>query len=100
MAMLSHKETFYKDVNIHVEIEPYEGETLVHCNVYRLSPSIMRKLYTVFVQLQDTLSAQGIYSMRTVSPNIRFCEMFNGEILGTFRYEGQTYGVVKWEWTP
>jgi hypothetical protein len=100
MQIQSHKTVFFDDGNVNVSLEPSNEGMMIHCTVEEMSPSVMKLLYRKFIEVQDFLSEKNIYSMFTVSPNIRFCEMFNGELVKTILWNNKEYGVIRWDWKP
>lgn len=70
-----------------------QGEFHIHCLVFNWTPSILKKLYLEFARLRDYARCSGYEEMYSVSPNPKFCEIFGGHSIGTYK----ECEVMKWE---
>lgn len=89
--------TYYKDSNFILEYEIIENKPVLHCNVEHFNTRVLRKMYNVFVNIQKDFAREGFTEMYTVTPNPKFCELFNGIRKQKFMHEGKEYEVVVWE---
>ena len=97
MQTKSPRQTFYNDRDFTVQYEEAEGFVALHCNVRRFSPSVLKQMYFVFAALEDHFRNAGYKRMVSFTPNEKFCELFNGQSIQSFEYEGKKHEVILWE---
>lgn len=91
------KTLFYKDSDVCFEYEVEGKDLLLHCEVVRWSPSILKKSYTVFGDFLNTMRKAGFERACTITPNPKFAKVFGGKEVATYEHEGKEYEVVIWE---
>lgn len=90
---------YYEDEDILVRVEfvsPSEnllGYANLHIEVYKWTPSVAKKCYRVFAQLESNCKENKL-KMITFSPNPKFAELFGGRRTGASIDE---YEVVVWD---
>ena len=99
METKSHKYVFFDDEDVKVVLQEWDGRCYIHVDVKQFSHSRLKKFYLLFAEIQAYLSQQGVQEMYSYSPNIKFCQMFGGQVLSHFEKDHTTYGVIRWEWT-
>ena len=91
------RKTFYEDGNFILEYETLDGVAYLHCRVFKFNTRVLRTIYNEFVRLQEHLKSEGISLMRAVTPNPKFCELFNGKAVSYIYHGLERYEVVEWE---
>lgn len=94
------RKTFYEDSNFILEYEILDGVAYLHCRVFKFNTKVLRILYNEFVRLQEAMKAEGIHLLRAVTPNPKFCELFNGKVVSYIIHDLKRYEVVEWELKP
>jgi hypothetical protein len=94
---IKSRKTYYADELFIVEYEQVEDVVNLHVNAFQFSPSVLKKMYTKFVEMEEFFKQQGIKRMMTITPNPKFCKLFGGETLGFVIYEGKEHEVIIWE---
>jgi len=97
METQSLKQTYYEDEQLLVEIEILENCIYLHCQVFEWRPSVLRKSYMVFAKLQEEAKEAGYLKLQTITPNLKFAQLFGGAVVGIVNYENQKYEVVEWD---
>ncbi len=99
MQTKSHKILFYLDPDFKVEFEDVFPEVNIHCDVERFSPSVLRRMYQVFVQMEEYFKARGYLHMFAITPNVPFCKLFNCKVFGKVKRnnDDKEYEVVVWD---
>ena len=91
------RQVFYADQDASFEYEVSGSEVLVHCEMHRWTPSVIRKGYMVLGDFMNTMRKQGLQTMVTVTPNPKFARLFGGKSIAQTSYEGKEYEVVVWD---
>ena len=91
------KQVFYKDADASFEYEEFGASVLLHCEVLRWTPSIVKKGYMVLGDFMNTMRKQGFKRLVTVTPNPKFAKLFGGKTENAFIYEGKEHEVVVWD---
>lgn len=94
------RKTFYEDGNFILEYEILDEVAYLHCRVFKFNSKVLRTIYNEFVRLQEDMKAQGIFLLRAVTPNPKFCELFNGKAVSYIFHGLKRYEVVEWELKP
>jgi hypothetical protein len=94
---IKSRKTYYTDSTFTVEYEQVEDIVNLHVNATQFSPSILKRMYTKFVEMEEFFKQQGIVRMMTITPNPKFCKLFGGTTLGTIVYENKEHEVIIWE---
>jgi hypothetical protein len=94
---MASRKTYYKDENISLEFEPYEGDMLIHSEVKHFSPSIYKEALSVFGWFLNDCYSGGYKRVFTVTPNPRYARMFGGKTVNSLTYLGKEYEVVEWD---
>lgn len=90
------KHTYYKDSNFVLEIQFYEGQLLLHCEVLSWTLSSLRRGYSVFKTLQEEAKEFEIDRMVTITPNPKFAKLFGGTTISEIEYNDIKYEVIEW----
>lgn len=93
----STRKIYYRDEDFSLEYELSEGGLLLHCNVNRFTPSVVRNGVSVFAFMLDEAQAAGVEKVYTVTPNPKFAKMFGGTKVNEFSYFGKEYEVIEWD---
>lgn len=96
METQSPKNTFYEDENFILQWEEWENRLLVHCEVHRWTPSVLKHGYKKFVEIHQYSKDWGYEYMFTVSPNPKFVKLFGGEVVGKVQFDNKEYEVIVW----
>lgn len=88
---------FYKDNDGIFEYETDGKEVILHCTMYKWSPSVLKKCYMVFGDFLNTMRKEGFERVCTVTPNPKFSKLFNGKFIANYTHEGEQYEVLVWE---
>lgn len=93
------KAVFYIDEDFVLSTEHHNDESLVvHCNVFRNSHGVMKKICKEFAKLTLDAEAGGYVYLDTYSPNPKFCEMWGFTHMGIdFEYEGKMHSHYRYE---
>jgi hypothetical protein len=90
------RQVFYKDEDASFEYEVSGSEVLVHCDVNKWTPSVIKKGYRVLGDFMNTMRKQGLDTMVTITPNPKFAKLFGGRSISHIIYEEKEYEVVVW----
>ena len=92
------KLVFHKDSDFLVEYQLYGEHVILHCTVDRFKLSVLKKMYEVFALMKKEFGEKGFKYMTTITPNVKFCELFNGvaDEHTKMIYENKEYEVVRW----
>lgn len=91
------KKLFYSDEDVKFEYEE-DGNTLgLHCEVTNWSVSILKRSYRVLGDFMNLKRKEGFDRMITITPNLKFAQIFGGTSMGTVEHDGEEYEVVVWE---
>lgn len=97
METQSLKQTYFKNEDYHLEYQVVGLCANIHCTVYNWKPSALKHGYNIFGKMLNEFADKGLEYVITISPNPRFCELMGGELSHTVDYNGEVYGVYKWE---
>lgn len=93
------KHTYYKDKDFVVQVQFYEGQLILHCEVLNWVPSTLRRCYSVFKSLLEEVKQFEIDRMITITPNPKFAKLFGGTTISEIEHDNIKYEVIAWEWT-
>lgn len=91
------KLTYYKDDDFILEIQIYEGQVLLHCEVDNWTPSSLRRGYSVFKSLLSEVKDLNVDRLVTITPNPKFAKLFGGTTISEFEHENKIHEVIIWE---
>ena len=91
------KETIFEDDTCYVAVQVLEGVVNLHCEVYDWKPSVLKRLYSIFLEIKDYYAGEGFKYLSTVSPNPKFAKLFGGETINELVIDGKEYEVIVWE---
>ena len=97
METNSLKKTFYKDEDVHFEVEECGEWLILHCDVMHWSKSRYKKMLGVFGFFWNYARENGHTKLVSFSPNPKFCRLFGGQFESAFFYKGQVIEVMKWD---
>ena len=97
MQTQSLKQTYYKDDDVHFEIERCGGEIFIHCTVTKWSLSVLRRAYHIFSQFIIDSQNKGFKRIITLSPNPRFAKLFGGSTIYSLIQNNIEYEVIEWD---
>ena len=72
------------------------GAIFLHCTVYSWKPSVLKRMYNTFAEFTDAAIRMGFDKVYSVTPNIKFTELFNSEKIGEIHDKEERYEVVQW----
>lgn len=91
--MAMSRQTFSKTESYHIEWEIRGGYFHLHCLVSKWRKSVLSSLYIEFARIREFARDLGHLYMFSLTPNIKFCQLFNGRSLGTYKQ----YEVMVWD---
>lgn len=97
METQSPKIVYYQDDDFILEVEQYEGQMLLHCNVSNWTPSSLRRGYRVFASLMHEAESLGFDRLLTVTPNPKFARLFGGSVISELDYNDIKHEVIIWD---
>lgn len=97
METQSRKVVFYSDRDFVIEVEPFNGNLMIHCIVFNWKPSVLRRGYSIFISLEEYALMNGYTRMMTVTPNPKFAKLVGGTTVSEFEYENNLYETIVWD---
>lgn len=93
------RETFYKDDDGECVVELADDILFAHVTIRNFSPSVMKRVKSVWAYLKYTAYMSGFDAILTYNANKKFCEKMDPEYrtLFNFTHEGQEREVLIWE---
>lgn len=96
----STRNVYFSNEDFTVEFEIYKGDLLLHCNVRKFTPSVLRLGYSVFANILLECEQASIPRAFTVTPNPHFTRMFGGTTVNKFSLNEIEYEVIEWVLKP
>jgi hypothetical protein len=90
------RKPYYKDEQFIVEYEIVNEKLFLHCDVTHFNSKVLRRMYDVFATMKQDFAKRGFAEMITVTPNPKFCELFNGQRGQRMVFNEKEYEVVTW----
>lgn len=96
---MSNVHTFWDDGVVVINIEDYPTHRFVHMSVSRYSPAIKSLIKRVWKVLKVESKRDGITSLHSYTQNEKFAKAIDPAFTKekSVEYNGETYGVLKWE---
>lgn len=92
METVSRK-CFYKDEHFFLDYELIGEEVVIHCEANKISPSILRRMFSVFNTFKKVCEESRIKTIIGAPRSPKLAHVFNGEYLCTI----DEHEVFKWE---
>ncbi len=90
--------TFFNTENAVAKVEYSNGESFLHCEVFNLSPSLIKDLRNAVKNLITERKGNGVYRpLFSYTQNPHFCKITGGKYLTNFSIDDKTYEVWVWE---
>lgn len=90
--------TFFNTENAVARVEHSNGESFLHCDVFHLSPSLIKDLKNAVQALIKERKAEGVERpLFSYTQNPHFCKITGGNYLTNFSIDDKTYEVWMWE---
>lgn len=88
----------YEDDNFRLALEVLGDNASFHCNVYKYSPSVYKRIVYVYSMIRDKLLDEG-YNVMTYTTNPKFVNLIdrNFKPSGSFVKDGVKYEVFVWQ---
>lgn len=88
---------FYKDDDVLVELDEIEGNLYVHCKVHRWSHNVLKKLYSVFANLERVAREDGYSEIIGILEKHKFARLFGFEYRNTITVGEKVYEEMIWQ---
>lgn len=72
---------YYSDDDVRVLVHDVEGITFLHCYVYHMAPSVMKKLKKLLEEIKEQARSKGFKSLACITPSPKFAKILGGESL-------------------
>ena len=87
------RKTYYKDGDFFLDYELIGEEAVVHCEIYNVKPSVLRRMFSVFNSFCNECREKNINTVIGAPKSPKLAQIFNGEYIGMVN----EYKVFKWE---
>lgn len=92
-----NKQIYYEDEDCTVTLEEFEQEVFFHFSLNKANRNIIERMLMIFSEVKAKLYWLGYEAVYTYTKDKRMFKFFpGGEVLGTFKYNGDKYEVGKW----
>lgn len=88
---------FYKDDDFNVETQIHGDCVFLHVHVDVWSLSVIKRMYRVYAELEDTCVKAGFSRMATITPNPKFVKLFGGRTIETLTINNEHMEVIVWD---
>lgn len=97
MSQVTGTLKYYEDEGFTFLIQQFDERLVLHCEVHKWKPSVLKRLYEVFNTLRSEARNLGIMSLIAITKNTKFTSMFNGVEIQTLSVKGEEFKVVEWD---
>lgn len=99
MSNLHH---IFSDESFNVYAEEHQGHIFLHMDVYKMSPSLMKKWREIFKVIKEEAYLNGINHLFAYTQNLKFCQKVDKscKVLNQVFHRGKTYEVIVWDLIP
>lgn len=96
-TLLYSKVVYYEDSDFRFEVETYDRACLLHCEVSKWAPSVLKQMYRVLKKFLAECKDSGVIKVYTVTPNPKYAEVMGGRYTSSITVGGVNYEVYKWD---
>lgn len=93
-----NKMVWLENDDFKAEVQQFEGQVYLHCEVYNFSKSVLEKIREEFYKVAELTYQRGLTHMFSYTSNLKFTNLIAPcEVIGEVSERGTTLKVIAWE---